>query len=176
MLWEAHILYWIQEVVRHDWLNPIVIGITKLGDAGVFWLCSIVFFLFIKKERKTAIYALLSIVVCYVLTCVVLKNLVNRVRPYDAYSFLHILVAPEKDASFPSGHSSIAFSVAMIYYYSLSNHKLGIGFVVFAALIALSRLYVGVHYPSDVVAGIACGVLIAYGIKRMIMDKEKRVI
>lgn len=175
MLWEAHILYWIQEVVRHDWLNPIVIGITKLGDAGVFWLCSIVFFLFIKRKKNRNL--------CIAFNCCMLcidlcgfKNLVNRVRPYDAYSFLHILVAPEKDASFPSGHSSIAFSVAMIYYYSLSNHKLGIGFVVFAALIALSRLYVGVHYPSDVVAGIACGVLIAYGIKRMIMDKEKRVI
>ncbi len=176
MLWEANILYWIQEVVRHDWLNPIVIGITKLGDYGWFWIFSILFFLLWKKERKTAIYALLSIVLCYLLTCVLLKNIVNRVRPYDAYAFLHILVAPEKDASFPSGHSSIAFSVAMIYYYSLSNHKLGIAFVVLAAFIALSRLYVGVHYPSDVIAGTACGILIAYGIKRILIDKEKKVI
>ncbi len=176
MLWEAHILYWIQEVVRQDWLNPIVVGITRLGDNGWFWLLSILFFLLLKKERKTASYALLSIAVCYVLTCIILKSVVNRVRPYDAYSFLHILVAPEKDASFPSGHSSIAFSVAMIYYYSLSNHKVGIAFVVLAALVALSRLYVGVHYPSDVLAGSIFGILIAYGIKRILIDREKKVI
>ncbi len=173
MLWEAHFLYWIQEVIRQDWLNPIVIAITKLGDYGLFWLFSILIFFLIKKERKTAVYALISCVLTYLIICILLKQLVDRPRPYESYSFIHILVSPEKDASFPSGHSSIAFSVAMIYYYCLSNHKLGIVFVVVAFLIALSRLYVGVHYPSDVLVGALCGTLIALLVKHFLIDKER---
>lgn len=174
MIWEANFLYWIQETIRQDWLNPILIALTSLGNHGWFWIATILFCLICRKYRKTGVYAMISCILTYVFVIVLLKLVVNRTRPYDAYSFIQILVPKEHDASFPSGHSAISFSVAMIYYYCLSNKKVGIGFVVLAALIALSRLYVGVHYPTDVIGGIFFGCLMSYGVKYFLIDKEKR--
>lgn len=169
---EAQILLWIQENVRQPWLNPIVIFITQLANKGWFWAVTIFIFLCIKKTRKIAVYAIVSVLITYLIGNLCLKNLVARIRPYDMYSALHPLVPHLHDYSFPSGHTSISFCVAMIYYYCFPK-KIGIPFVIIAVLIALSRLYVGVHYPTDVLAGFILGSLVAYGIKKLWIDKQK---
>lgn len=172
MQWEAEVLHWIQEVFRQDWLDPIVVAITKLGNVGWFWIASILVCLCLKKQRKMGIYALISLLVTFVLCNLFLKQVVGRIRPYDAYPIIEPLVERLQDPSFPSGHSAISFCVAMIYYYQAPK-KIGVAAVVLAGLIALSRLYVGVHYPSDVVAGIALGCLVAYGVKRWVIDRKR---
>ncbi len=154
--WDPSILLWIQENFRAPWMDAFWIGITKLGDAGWFWIVTILLLLCFKKTRKIALMAALSLILCVVLNNLVLKTLVNRVRPYDAIAQLRALVPPLKDSSFPSGHTSVSFSVAWIYYL-VGNKKVGIAALVLAALIGLSRLYVGVHYPSDVLVGMLLG-------------------
>lgn len=103
----------------------------------------------------------------------VLKNAVARIRPYEVITNLHILIEKQKDLSFPSGHTGSSFAAAVILYKELPK-KIGVPALVFALFIAISRLYVGVHYPSDVIAGAVTGTLIALGIRRgyyFIMDK-----
>lgn len=90
-----------------------------------------------------------------------LKQIVARTRPYDAIPDLVPLVAKLTDFSFPSGHSAAAFSAAGVFVRTLPK-RFGIPLLLFAVVIALSRLYVGVHYPSDVLCGIISGILLSY--------------
>lgn len=89
-----------------------------------------------------------------------LKNIVARTRPYEVIEGLRILVERQSDFSFPSGHSCASFASAFVYF-RMAPKKWGIPALILAALIAFSRLYVGVHYPTDVIAGILIGILSA---------------
>ncbi len=101
-----------------------------------------------------------------------LKQIVARTRPYDAIPDLVPLVARLTDFSFPSGHSAAAFSAAGVFVKTLPK-RFGIPLFLFAVVIALSRLYVGVHYPSDVLCGVISGLLISYA-ARFCVDKVWR--
>lgn len=149
---DGNILLWIQEYLRSDLWTWLWVGITKLGDSGFIWLATAASMLFFKKTRKVGFVALLSIGLCFLITNVGLKNIVARPRPYTQIAELMILTHPESSFSFPSGHTANSFAVALIYYRMLPK-KWGIAAVVLASLIGFSRLYIGVHYPSDVIGG-----------------------
>ena len=149
---DGSILLWIQEYLRNDVWNWLWISITKLGDAGFIWLTTAILMLFFKKTRNVGIAALFSISLCFIITNLGLKNIVARPRPYTQIAELMILTHPEKSFSFPSGHTANSFAVALIYFRMLPK-RYGIAAVVLAALIGFSRLFIGVHYPSDVIGG-----------------------
>ena len=90
----------------------------------------------------------------------ILKNLVARTRPYEAVDGLQRLIEAQRDLSFPSGHTGSSFAAAVIIYLTCPK-KIGIPAMILAVLIALSRLYVGVHYPTDVLAAVVTGTGIA---------------
>lgn len=90
---------------------------------------------------------------------VLLKNLIARTRPYAAIEGLTLLIPPPSDYSFPSGHTASSFAMAVVLYRKLER-KWGITAIVLASLIALSRLYLGAHYPSDILFGMMSGILI----------------
>lgn len=92
---------------------------------------------------------------------VILKNIVARTRPYDVIPGLVSLVGAQKDYTFPSGHTGSSFASAVVLCRMLPK-RYGIPAVVLACLIGLSRLYVGVHYPTDVIAGAMIGTGIAF--------------
>lgn len=171
---EAQIVLWIQDVWRQPWLDPIMIGITNLAEKGWFWIASILVCLCIKKTRKAGIYALVSLLLTFLIGNIALKHLVARVRPYDAIAGLHSLVPSLSDYSFPSAHTSISFSVALIYYHCFSK-KTGILFLILAALIALSRLYVGVHYPTDILGGFVLALTVTSIVKRFWINKQGEI-
>lgn len=166
--WDTDVLFWFQDHLRADWLNPIMKVITHLGDGGIIWILLCIALLIPKKTRRIGLVAAIALAFSFCVNDLIIKHLVNRVRPYDAIQGLVRLIGPESSTSFPSGHSSAAFSTTTGIL--LASHKKWpvwpkLLIVFFACVIAFSRIYVGVHYPSDVIMGMVVAIscsLIAY--------------
>lgn len=139
-------------------MNGFWLFITTLGNSGWFWIALSIGLCIFPQTRKAGILALFSLALCALVTNVCLKNLVARPRPYTQIPGLEILISPPKDWSFPSGHTTASFAAACSYVRGLPEKRFGIPAVILAFLIAFSRLYIGVHYPSDVLAGMLVGI------------------
>ena len=159
-LFELSILDFIKETFTCKALDVFMPFITKFGDHGIFWIALSVFFLIFKKTRKMGLTMGIALLLGYLTGNIFLKNVVARIRPYDLNESVTLLVNRLSDFSFPSGHTLASFeaATAMTFY----SKRLGIPALVLATLIALSRLYLYVHYPTDVLAGAALGIAIAF--------------
>ena len=149
---DGEILLQIQQHLRTDMLTPLMKFVTFLGNGGWFWILCAVVLLAIPKTRKTGYAAVLSLIFGVIVTNLLLKNIVARPRPFAEIEALIPLIAKPTGFSFPSGHTTASFAVALVMLRMLPK-KIGIPAVVLAALVAFSRLYLGVHYPTDVLAG-----------------------
>lgn len=159
--WDTDVLFWFQDHLRADWLNPIMKVITHLGDGGIIWILLCIALLIPKKTRRIGLVAAIALAFSFCVNDLIIKHLVNRVRPYDAIQGLVRLIGPESSTSFPSGHSSAAFATTTGIL--LASHKKWpvwpkLLIVFFACVIAFSRIYVGVHYPSDVIMGMVVAI------------------
>lgn len=157
---ELNILDWIQ-TLNTPFLDKIMVFITRLGDAGIIWIVLSIVLLLIPKTRKSGAVMVAALVVDVLLCNIVLKNLVARTRPYDVNTGVHLLVAKLHDYSFPSGHTAASFASVTALYLA-GEKKLWKFALVLACLIAISRLYLYVHYPTDVLGGILFGVISGY--------------
>lgn len=160
MPWDGQFLIWLQENVRSDVLTPIMKFITHLGDKGLFWILIAIVMLFFKKTRPLGIMAGIALVFSVLINNVLIKPNVGRIRPYEVVDGLKLLIEKQHDPSFPSGHSGASFAAAVVFLVK-GPKKIGIPAIIVAALIAFSRLYVGVHYPTDVICGIITGTFCA---------------
>ena len=160
MQWDDQFLLFLQENVRNDVLTPIMKFITHLGDKGIFWILLAVILLFFKKTRPLGIMAGIGLAFSVLINNVLIKPNVGRIRPYEVIQGLQLLIEKQHDPSFPSGHSGASFAAAVVFLVK-GPKKLGIPAIIVAFLIAFSRLYVGVHYPTDVIAGIITGTFCA---------------
>ena len=156
---DGRILLFIQEFLRFEWLDPIVLFITALGNAGALWIVLAALLLVQKKYRNVGFAVTVSLLLGAVVTNLCLKNWICRPRPYTMIPELHALVTA-RDWSFPSGHSTSSIAAAVVILLRLPK-KMGIPIFILAVLICLSRLYVGVHYPTDVLAGVMIGMVSA---------------
>ena len=170
---DGSILLWIQSYLRSDLLTPVMVGISKLGTSGAIWIILSVIMLFPKKTRKAGFLMLLALAVNFCICNLLLKPNVARIRPYDAIAALHCLVPPEHDFSFPSGHASAAFAGGVMAY-KCCRRWFGVPMVIFAFLMAFSRLYVGVHYPTDVICGAVIGTVVALILFALFGPKEAK--
>ena len=163
---DAAILLFIQEVLRTELLNSIAVFYTHLGDAGMLLIICSVILLCFRPTRRAGLLALLAMLLGLLCNNVLLKQLVQRPRPYLTVVGLHPLIAPPDPNSFPSGHSCAAFAAAVSWLLSLPRQQRWIGATgaVMAALMAVSRLYVGVHFPTDVITGALVGSLCALAV------------
>ena len=161
MDWEFSILYALQEL-HNPVLDKIMLGITSLGDDGILWLAIGITCLFFKKHRKMGLQLLLTMLCTYVLGNLIIKNIVARPRPCDIDSAVTILLSRPHGYSFPSGHSINSMAAAMALF--LNNKKIGIPALIVAALIGFSRLYLFVHFPTDVLGGFTIAILVAIGV------------
>lgn len=166
---DGNILIWIQEHIRQEWLNPIVEFITNLGDNGLIWIVLLVMMLFFKKYRNTGWTGLIALLIGFLITNVLLKNLVARTRPFVTFQELTFLGNMPHDWSFPSGHSTSSIAVSFVMFLKLPK-KAGILALILGICITLSRLYVGVHYPTDVICGTLIGIFAAWAADK-IADK-----
>ncbi len=163
---DGNCLLWIQENLRHDFWTPFWLWITSLGDGGWFWLALASGFAVFPKTRKAGILALCSMALCALITNVCLKNLVARPRPYTQIPGLIPLLPAQKDWSFPSGHTTASFASAGIYLRMLPRGTKA-AVLILAVLIAFSRLYAGVHYPTDILGGLIVGLLGSWMVYRI---------
>lgn len=154
---DADILLFLQNTVRNPVLTPLVKEITALGNGAVFWVLVSIVMLVFGKTRKIGITSILALLVSLLINNIILKNLVARVRPYEVIEGLMPLIRRPRDYSFPSGHTGSSFASAWVLYRGLPK-RFGIPALVLAGLIGLSRLYLGVHYPTDVLFGVVSGI------------------
>lgn len=151
---DASILLFIQDNIRCGALDIIMKFFTALGDSGAIWLLFGIIFFFSRKYRKAGFDIIITVALCFAVN-EILKRLLMRPRPFEVYKWLTVLIARPSSWSFPSGHSFVSFAAAYAYMCSIKKS----GYIAYpvAALIALSRPYVGVHYPSDIVVGAILG-------------------
>ena len=175
---------WVQGI-QSRFMTALMVTITTLGDEGIIFIAMGIVFLFFKKYRKVGFAILIALVVMLLCNNIILKDLLARPRPFnlflidpEAYSlwggenakyFFPYLVHAPSSFSFPSGHTSSAFAAAFAIL--IYNRKIGIPMTFFAALMGFSRIYVEVHYCTDVIAGAFVALiyaLIAAGIVKLI--------
>ena len=161
---ELSILHAIQQI-HTPWLDAIMIFFTKLGDDGILWIAIGTILLFFKKTRKCGACVLLSMLFSMLIGKEFLKNVVERTRPFVADPTVVLKVTPPSSYSFPSGHTLDAFTsaTAIFMYY----RKPGIAAFVVASLIAFSRMYLFMHYPTDILGGIVIGVCVAVAVVKL---------
>ena len=150
--------------IRNGFCDAVMPVITYLGSGGAIWIITGLILLIFKKSRKTGLALLLSLILGLILSTILLKGIVGRERPFNiSGALLHetslLIGAPSGRFSFPSGHSVSSFSAASVLF--LYNKKIGIPAIILASLIAFSRLYLYVHFPSDVLAGAIIGIFLA---------------
>lgn len=158
------ILDWIRDHLQSPLLDGIMPAITHLGDAGGIWILASIALLIFPKYRKAGLTMAVSLLLGLLVCNLTLKPLVARMRPFD-YQLLHfgkaipLLIPKPTDFSFPSGHTNASFAAAMALL--LWHRKEGVFAMILAALIAFSRLYLYVHYPTDVLFSILLGTAVA---------------
>lgn len=160
---DGQLLLAIQDM-RQLWLDPVVSIYTRLGNAGILWIALSLVMLLYKPARKAGILALCAMALGLLVTNITLKPLVERARPWLDWPIVP-LVAERDPNSFPSGHTCAAFSAGLSWARAFPQTwrwERGTA-VILAVLMGLSRLYAGVHYPSDVLAGAVIGALCAWG-------------
>ena len=165
------ILEWIQANLQSGFLDTIMPIITMLGDGGIFWIVCSVLFTLHPKTRRMGIAMAIAMAMGLLICNIILKPAVGRMRPYDYQIDIlgktwndllvggKLLVDTPHDYSFPSGHTIACFEASVAIM--LSNRKLGIPALIIAILVAFSRMYLYVHYPTDVIASVILGSLFA---------------
>ena len=164
------ILYWIQDNLRNSFMDFVMPLFSNLQDGGLIWISIAVVMLFFKRTRYCGIAVLFAMGIDTLITEYGIKNIVCRVRPCNLVDDVNMLVEKPTSYSFPSNHSASAFAGAVAVMLTIKKKAWTIPAFVFSGIIAFSRMYVFVHFPSDVFAGILLGstiaVLVCYLMKK----------
>lgn len=157
---DFNLLYRIQDGMRCGFLDFLMPKITLFGNSGALWIIIAVALLFQKKYRKHGILLLAGLLIGAVVGNLILKNLFMRPRPCWLDPSVRLLISVPKDYAFPSGHTLSSVVAATIL--TATNRRFAWAAIPLAALISFSRLYLFVHFPSDVVAAVILGIAIGF--------------
>lgn len=155
--YDNFILLFIKNNMHSEIMDKFMVIITSLGNGGVIWIVTAVILMINKKHRRVGFMALGALLLCTMLGEGIIKHLVQRIRPSADIPAINLLIAKPLSYSFPSGHTASSFSVAGVLEKYFKNYAIEL--FTLASLIAFSRLYLYVHYPSDVLAGIVLGLI-----------------
>lgn len=170
---EGQFLLWVQDFFRQSWLSPILAFYTRLGDHGLLWIVLCALLLLFPRTRRAGLAGAFALILSLLCTNILLKHIFTRTRPWLVLEGLLPLVAEPDPNSFPSGHSSAAIAAAAAWWRYLPR-PWRLAAALSAALMALSRLYVGVHFPTDVLCGVLVGLLCGWGGWRLETKSHKK--
>ncbi|MGI5895459.1 MAG: phosphatase PAP2 family protein [Oscillospiraceae bacterium] len=159
MQFDLNFLIWIQQNLRSALLDGAMVFVSTIGNAGMVWLVASAALICTRRYRKYGLVLVGALVLGYLVGDVLIKNLVCRPRPFTEVSGLELLILPPNSFSFPSGHTLSSFAAATVLF--AANRRFGTAAYLLAALIAFSRMYLFVHYLTDILAGMLCGIAVA---------------
>ena len=165
--YEIPILDFIADHFHCGFLDTVLPYITSMADTGIIWIITAVILLCFRKTRKAGCMMGLALIMGLVVGNLTLKPLIARVRPYDFNPDVALLVKPLHDFSFPSGHTLASFEGAGVL---MLTHRKTLGYpaLLLAVIIAFSRMYLYVHYPTDVLVGVILGLTFAFASYKII--------
>ena len=161
---EIEILNLIQHL-RTPFLDEAMRFVTSLGNFSIAWVMLALVLILIPKTRKIGLVVMVAVILDSILCNVILKNIFVRPRPCDVNTAINLLIPRPSGYSFPSGHTSASFAAVAALYFS-GERKIWKAALALAILIAFSRMYLYVHYPTDVLGGIICGCVSWWCIRR----------
>lgn len=156
---DLNITHFVMNHISNYFLNPIMTLITKLGNAGFIWIIISLILISNKKYRKVGILTLIAIATNYLIGDIIIKHIVERSRPFLVDTSIYPLVKAPTSYSFPSGHAGSSFAAATILGIYFKKFRPYI--YIFALLLAFSRIYVRVHFFTDVLVGAVLGTVVA---------------
>ena len=192
---EGNLLIGIQHALNADWLTAVMKCITLFGEYGVFWIVLCLILVCNKKTRRLGIICSASLALTFLCCNLVIKPVVGRARPWELFGEIVHMMPHKGDASFPSGHSASSMGTAWAMFIATrpaghnydevtclgwngigadpkTMHRLSVALVILALLIGFSRLYLGMHFPSDVVAGLLLGMICATVVWKILNKAE----
>ncbi len=162
---DFNILYALQDSIRCEFLDFVCAFLSIAFEGGILWFITALVMAFFPRTRTASLALVSSVILTYFIGELLMKNLIMRDRPCVVDPSVPLAIELPKSFSFPSGHTGSSFAAAFgIFFF---NKKIGIPAVVVAALVGLSRLYLFVHFPTDVLAGALLGTLLAYMVYRI---------
>ena len=165
------LFYNFQHSLNSKLLNSIMIFFTTLGDHGFIWIAITLLLIFNKKYQKIGYLAVISLIINAIIVNVLLKNFTHRARPFTEIPDIILLIKAPKDFSFPSGHTSASFTMVYIFYKHLKKYFPAV--LITSIIIAFSRLYLTLHFPSDVLAGLLIGLFCGFLGEKILNKKLK---
>ncbi len=166
------VIHFVNDSIRNEILNKIMEFVSMLGNGGILWIgFSFAFILMGGEKRRIGLLMLASLAVEASVCNIIIKPAVGRIRPFDAHD-MEIIINKPLDYSFPSGHTAASYAAAYSLY--MSDKKKGGKMLYVAALMGFSRIYLLVHYPTDVIAGALLGILSAISVNKLYLVSKTR--
>lgn len=153
-------IYRFQHNLNSELFNKIMIFFTILGDNGMIWIAVALILFLNRKYRKIGVFSIVSLIICALAVNVILKPLIHRPRPFSELVDITLLIKAPKDYSFPSGHTAASFVMVYIFFRHIKKYFIPV--LITGILIAFSRMYLTVHFPSDILVGLIIGLLSGY--------------
>ncbi len=164
------ILDFIQNYIKTPVFDFLMPWISWLGNGGLIWIIAAVVLLAIPKYRRGGVALSVGLLLCLIIGNLTLKPLVARVRPFDMIEGIELLIKAPTDFSFPSGHTlSSAIAAAVL---TMTDKRFGYGAIPLACLIAFSRMYLYVHYPSDILGAVVIAAIISTALYFIFFKKK----
>ncbi|OPZ73673.1 MAG: Undecaprenyl-diphosphatase BcrC [Firmicutes bacterium ADurb.Bin456] len=162
---------WINLGLHNPFFDRLMPLFSYAGQAGLVWVALSLFFFFYRRGtwRNAAILMLAALLASYLVDEGLLKNIFHRPRPFETLTGVDLLIPPPNSYSFPSGHAASSFAAGLVLARKMP--PAAVPALTLAFLIAFSRVYVGVHYPLDVLAGAIVGAACAF----LLLKMEKRI-
>jgi undecaprenyl-diphosphatase len=158
--WDQNIINYIYNNLRNPFFDEIMKFITIVGNGGAIWFIICLLLIISKKYRKVGVVALIVLAFNAILGEFFLKNLIGRVRPYAALD-LKIMIKELGSFSMPSVHTLCSFSVAFVVLFLVRDWRIYVPILVLAILISISRVYLCVHYPTDILLGVVIAFVVS---------------